>query len=225
MVFRLQRAQQIIALCTIFCISLGIGPAFAALEGPVVEAISYYNLAVDAAANESFDDAMNLIDKSLEIQPDFYLAQITKASLLSQHGEFTQAEDILAQAEHSHPDNPYVLAAKASLFVETGKYEPALKAADAALKLEPSLVEAWIIKGTAHGGLAQFEEEMNASTEALRYDPDNPDAKSNYDFAMKAIRMNQNKNGQEPAEKTPLSAPATLAGVLSAVALVLASRK
>ena len=70
---------------------LCIVPALAGLEGPVVDALSYYNQAVDAAGQGSYEEAMNLIDKSLQIQPDFYLAQITKSkSALPQKVEYSR---------------------------------------------------------------------------------------------------------------------------------------
>lgn len=219
MTFQLPRAQHIVLF--IFIIGMGFTAlASAELTGPVVEAVSYYNLAVDAAANESYDEAMILIDKTLQIQPDFYLAQITKAGLLSQNEKYNEAERLLNQAESTHPDNPYVLAAKSSFFVQTGRYEESLIAADGALKNDPTLVEAWINKGTAHGGLAQYEEELNASLGALTYDPENPDAISNYNFAKQAIMMDQNKSHPDDAEKTPLFGFVALVAVLSAVALV-----
>jgi len=219
MTFQLPRAHHIVIF--IFIIGMGFTALVSAeLTGPVVEAVSYYNLAVDAAANESYDEAMILIDKSLQIKPDLYLAQITKAGLLSHNGKYNEAENLLDQAESTHPDNVYVLAAKSSLFLQTGRYEESLIAADDALKNDPTLVEAWVNKGTAHGELAQYEEELNASLEALTYDPENTDAIFNYNFAKQKIIMDQNKNRPDDAEKTPLFGFVALVAVLSAVALV-----
>jgi tetratricopeptide (TPR) repeat protein len=211
-----QKAQTKFFLFCITMVLLCIVPASAGLEGPVIDALSYYNQAVDAAAEGSYEEAMNLIDKSLQIQPDFYLAQITKASLLSQKSEYKEAEDLLMQAEQSHPDNAFVLAAQASLFIETGRYKEALDAADAALEKDPSLVEAWVLKGTAHGGLAQYEEEINASDRALQIEPAHPQALSNLKFATESLTI-QNKTGQDDAERTPLSIPVVLAGALFAL--------
>ncbi len=212
------KAQVFFFFIWISCISLLIAPAYGGLEGPVVDAISYYNQAVDAAANQSYDEALTLIDKSLEIQPDFYLALITKAGILQQKGNYTGAESLLKQAEKSHPDNAYVLTAQASLFIETGRYQEARKAADAAVTKDPTLVEAWVLKGTAHGGLGEFEEEKNASLQALARDPQNPQALSNYQFATESLKAKSRKTGQD-YPKTPLSVPAVLAGGLFAVVL------
>lgn len=210
------KAQVFFFFIWISCISLLIAPTYGGLEGPVVDAISYYNQAVDAAANQSYDEALTLIDKSLEMQPDFYLALITKAGILQQKGNYTAAESLLEQAEKTHPDNAYVLTAQASLFIETGRYQEALKAADAAVIKDPTLVEAWVLKGTAHGGLGEFEEEKNASLQALAQDPQNPQALSNYQFATDSLKAKSRKTGQDYPE-TPFSVPAVLAGGLFAV--------
>ena len=212
------KAQVFFFLIWIACITLLIAPAYGGLEGPVVDAISYYNKAVDAAANQSYDEALALINRSLEIQPDFYLALITKAGILQQKGNYDEAESLLDQAEKTHPDNAYVLTAQASLFIETGRYQEALKAADAAVNKDPTLVEAWVLKGTAHGGLGEFEEEKNASEQALARDPNNPQALSNYQFATGSLMTKSRKTGQDYPE-TPLSIPTVLAGGLFAVVL------
>ena len=217
MKMRIQKAQIISLLLCIALVSISVVTASTGLKGPVVDAISFYNQAVDAAGNGSYEEAMVLIDKSLLIQHDFYLAMITKASLLSQMGEYKDAEILLKKAEQNHPDNPYVLAAMASLYIETGEYQKALEAADVALEKDPFLVEAWVLKGTSHGGLGEFEEEINASENALLIDPYNPEALSNYHYASQSLMIHQKKTGQDYSEKTPLSTPALLAGVLFAL--------
>lgn len=215
----IQKAQTKSLLFCFIIMLLCAAPASAGLEGPVVDAISFYNQAVDTAANGSYEEALILIDKSLQIQPDFYLAQITKASLLTQKGDYSDAERLLIQAGKSHPDNAYVLAAQASLYVKTGRYKEALKAANTALEKDPSLVEGWVVKGTAHGGLGEFEEEINASEKVLQLDPAHPDALSNLKFATESFKEHQSKTDQDGAEKTPLSTPVVLVGGLFALVL------
>ncbi|MGV8110036.1 tetratricopeptide repeat protein [Methanospirillum sp.] len=222
---RIQKAQAILLFSTIIFTGFLTSPVIAGLEGPVVDAISYYNQAVDAASEGSIDEALILINKSLEIQPDFYLAQVTKASLYSQTGRHSQAEIILNEAEKTHPGNVYVLTAKASLYLETGQYKKAIQVADHALAIDPSLIETWIIKGTAHGGLGQYGEELNASSQALLIDPENEDALSNYEFAQKGLMLNQSNSDPVRAEKSSLSLSVLFAGVLSAVALQVLVRK
>ena len=207
-------------LISLVMLPAGIATASPGLEGPVVDAVSFYNQAVDAAENGSYEEALVLVDKSLQIKPDFYLAQITKAGLLSRKGDYDEAEVLLKKAEQNHKDNPYILAAMASLYIETGEYQKALDAADSALENDPSLVEAWVLKGTSHGGLSEFEEEKYASEQALLIDPTNPEALSNYRYATQALMNYQDKNDQGYAGKAPLSLPVLLAGVLFALGLL-----
>ena len=217
---KIKKAQMFSLLISLVMLPAGIATASPGLEGPVVDAVSFYNQAVDAAENGSYEEALVLVDKSLQIKPDFYLAQITKAGLLSRKGDYDEAEVLLKKAEQNHKDNPYILAAMASLYIETGEYQKALDAADSALENDPSLVEAWVLKGTSHGGLGEFEEEKLASKQALLIDPSNPEALSNYHYATQALMDHQNKNDQGYAGKAPLSIPVLLAGVLFALGLL-----
>lgn len=199
------RWQFLIIFIHLIIIALIISPSSAAaMEGPFVDAVTYYNSAVDAASNGSDNLALELVDKALKIQPDFYLAQVTKAGLLSKEGNHTVALQILDEANRSHPDNPYILAAKASVFINAGQYIEARKNADEAIKHDPTMVDAWILKGTAHGGLGEYENELNASERALKIDPENLNAKSNYNYAVEKIRSQQKNNDQDDVESTPL---------------------
>ncbi len=215
----LGRTHSLLYLIGVLLTLQCIAPVSAGLEGPVVDAITYYNQAVDAAANGSYEESLILINKSLEIKPDFYLAQVTKASILTHIGDYPQAEELLQMAEKTHPDNGYILAAKASLFIETGRYKDALNAAEQALEHDPTLVQAWVLKGTAHGALGEFENEINASEKALSLDPTDAGALSNYQFAMAALTQYQNKTDRGVPEKTPLSLPIVLGAGLFAVGL------
>ena len=187
----------------------------AEMEGPMVDAISFYNQAVDAAAQGSDSQAMMYINKALEIEPDLYLALITKAGLLSKQGDHTSAMELLDHAEKKHPDNPYILAARAFVFINDGKYLQARDAASRAVAIDPTLTEAWVIKGTAHGALEEYDEELNASMQALQYDPENAEARSNFDFAQDHLNQRLDDTPQTAAETTPFPGYIVLMAFLS----------
>jgi len=201
----------LIFLSSVLCITTVIA---ADMKGPLVDAVTYYNAAVDAAYNNSDEEAIILADKAIAIQPDFYLPYITKAGILSKAGNHSGAMTVIEEIEKTHSDNPYLLAAKASILINIGDFLQGRDFADKALEKDATLIEAWILKGTAHGALGEYEQELYASEQALRYDPDNPVAKSNYDYAHQKIRNQQDKNGQGDAEPIPLYVIVVLLGVL-----------
>lgn len=199
------------------------GVVSAAIEGPVMDSINYYNAAVDAASNGSYEEALTLIDISLSYQPEFHLALVTKGGILTALGEYETALSVLDEADTVKPGDPSVLSAKASVYVHTGRYDDALEAADLALIKDPDLVEAWILKGTAHGGLGQYQQELQASQEALAREPDNPLALLNYQYAADMISPGQAETSEEAGGKAPLSVFSVLVAFL--VSLVVVRRR
>jgi predicted Zn-dependent protease len=186
-----------VIIILIIAIFSGVIPIVSAgLEGTTVDAISFYNKAIDAASNGSTDQALSLINQSLTLQPDFPLALVTKAGLLIDKGKYNDADAIISKLELKEPNDSYVLSTRASLYVNTGKYDEALKAVNKVLVKSPDMIEGWILKGTALGGLGRYQEELNASKEALKIDPNNQKALSNYNYATTMLKENQNNTLQ-----------------------------
>ena len=177
-------------------------------------AISLYNQAVDKANAGRFAEAVNLSGQALSIQPNFTLAQITHAGALMELGRMEEAKTILDTALHTHPENPSIMVAISSYYLKTGDAKMAYSFADKAITLDPSIVEAWILKGTASGELGNFQEELNASNQALLVEPGNQLAQTNKDYA---INMMKNK-------KTPINVVTPLMA-LGIFAILIASKR
>ena len=153
------------------------------------DAIEYYNQAVDNASSGKFEKAANLTDMALSIQPNFTLALITRTGVLLELGRMDEAHESLQKALSLAPDNPAVLAAAASYSLRTGKNRDAIEYANQAVTKDPSMTEAWIIKGTAHGNVGEYTEEIKASEEALNGSPGNTLALSNRDYANNMLKQ------------------------------------
>ena len=152
------------------------------------KAISLYNEASDYAYAGNFEAALEKVDEALAIIPNFTVALITKAALLSELEQYGEALEVLQAAQELNPEDPYMLANAASTYLFLGEYEYALEIIDKALSYAPEMVEAWITKGTAHGALGEYDQEIAASEEALRLDPDNKLAISNINYALEQIK-------------------------------------
>jgi tetratricopeptide (TPR) repeat protein len=225
MILKKNRTKMFLILILLILFSFS-EPVMAGLKGPTVDAISYYNQAVDAASNGSVDEALFLINESLTIQPDFPLALITKAGLLIDKGHYSEAEPIVVKLQLTNPDDPYVLSTKASLLVNTGKYDEALKTADMVITKNPEMVEAWILKGTAYGGLHQYQDEISASEHALKLNPNNEKARINLNYGKEMLIQHQNTSHPVDAEtKTPLPGYVALEAFLVCVFLGLVMKR
>ena len=178
------------------------------------KAIQYYNNAVDEANAGRYEVAVNLTSQALAIQPNFTLAQVTRAGSLMELGRMDEAGITLENALNISPDNPTLLTSTASYYLKKGDNQKAASFAGRAAALNPSLVEAWIIKGTAHGELGDYQEELNASEHALQVDPNSTLALTNKAYATDMLK---------PKQKSPSSLVIPIIA-LSALAL-LATRK
>jgi tetratricopeptide (TPR) repeat protein len=158
-------------------------------------AIELYNKAVDETAAGRFLEAINLTEQALAIQPNFTLAWVTRTGALLELGRIEEAKISLDAARVLEPDDTSVLTASASYNLQIRDYKTAIKDADKALSKDPGLIEAWIIKGTAHGELGEYQEEIHASTQALLIAPENRLVQSNLQYASEMMKKNK---------KTPL---------------------
>lgn len=158
-------------------------------------AIELYNHAVDKASERDFLQAAQLCDQALEIQPNFSLALITRAGAYLELNEIEKAEKSVQRALQLDPEDPSVLTAAASVSLRRGDDIGAISYTDAALHTDPNLIEAWIIKGTAHGNRGEFDSEKEASEQALILSPGNELAIANRDYAEEMM----DKTRQSPS--------------------------
>lgn len=186
------------------------------LTGDNIDAIHLYNSAVDKAMAGEFDQAVHLTDQALAIQPNFTLAQITRAGALMELGRMDEAGQTLKTALAMTTEHPSLLTSVASYYLKTADYNQAISYADLAINHNPSQVEAWIIKGTAHGELGEYQEEYAASEQALAIEPENSLALSNKEYAMHHLNSTGDK-------KTPISILSPV-GAFLVLALIIAKK-
>ncbi len=203
-------------LLTVLAVSICSPVSAAGIRHDNIGAVQLYNLAVDEATAGNYTQAENLTAQALSIQPNFTLALVTRASVLMNLGNMTGAREALDKAVQLEPQDANVLATMASYKQQTGAGREAVSYATKALEADPKLTEAWIIKGTAHGSLGEFEEELNASEQALALAPDNTLARSNKEYATKMLSQ---------SKKSPVSPVIPIMALLAGVVLVVGRRR
>lgn len=176
-----------------------------------IGAVELYNLAVDEATAGNYSQAENLTAQALSIQPNFTLALVTRTSVLISLGRINEAKESLDKALVLDPENPVVLTTAASYHLQTNENREAVQYAAKALAADPTMVEAWIIKGTAYGSLGEYEKELNASEQALNISPGNKLALTNQNYAAGMLKQ---------GKKTPMSIPVLLFAILTGAVLV-----
>jgi len=158
--------------------------------------IYWYNTGTDLANEGKYEEALNAINKCLEISPDFVLALTTKAGLLSVMGDYRGSLQVSEHAITLKPRQAEAWINKADALINLGRYEEALEASEEAIRLDPDNLTAWINKGTAFGYLKRYKEELMASEEALKISPDDDRALSNRFYALAMLSEAGEEEGQ-----------------------------
>ncbi|MCK4270666.1 MAG: tetratricopeptide repeat protein [Methanogenium sp.] len=158
--------------------------------------IYWYNTGTDLANEGKYEEALNAINKSLKISPDFVLALTTKAGLLSVLGDYKGSLQVSEHAIAIKPRQAEAWINKANALINLGKYEEALEASEEAIRLDPDNLKAWINKGTALGYLGRYKEELMASEEVLKISPDDERALSNRFYALAMLSEAGEEEGQ-----------------------------
>ena len=86
-------------------------------------------------------------------------------------GDARGALDQYVRAADLLPEDVDVQIAAGTLLLAARKPEDAVARADAALKVQPDNVSAYVLRGNALAGLSSFDEALKSIDEALRLDP------------------------------------------------------
>ncbi|MDP7423591.1 MAG: DUF853 family protein [bacterium] len=108
---------------------------------PLVRAASCY------LALGNMDQALELTDKALNLDPDRGEAWLLKGNILAKEGQVQEAGEAYEKAVGSAPDLPAAIRQKARHHQKLGEWEKAVDTSGKLLKLAPGEVAAWYGKG------------------------------------------------------------------------------
>lgn len=101
------------------------------------ESLEHYSQAIDALAEERFEDAKELLRQSLKENPEFFEAYVKMVETLIGLGDLETARRVLGRAEKMRPNHPKVLTLKARLAVELDGKDDAVRVLDSAVAARP----------------------------------------------------------------------------------------
>ena len=81
-----------------------------------------YNLASSLTRNREHERSLNVINRLLEIQPDFYAAKKMRAVLLGKLGKYNDSEEYLAEILEKEPQDAYSLLSMGRIHQEKGEF-------------------------------------------------------------------------------------------------------
>ena len=128
-------------------------------------------LAVVAAMEFEFHDALILIDQVIELDPENAIAYSNRGNILKELGKYEEALHALDIAIQLAPAYAEAYCNKGNVLQELHRYEEALAWYDKAFTLNPHYAEAYSNKGNALSLLHRHEQAMTHYIKAIEIDP------------------------------------------------------
>lgn len=126
------------------------------------EEIQFYSQAVDASEKRGFEEAIQLYQEAIEINPSFSRAWANKGLMHQNIGSIDEALNCYDKALELRPNWGEVLKQKGILLIDVGRFEDALSLLIRATEEEQGDWNIWHNKGRALLELEQFEEAVEA---------------------------------------------------------------
>ncbi len=129
-------------------------------------------LAVIGIRLSRFEDSQKLLERCLDLAPDFHLARNDYANLLSKRQQYEASLAELEKLLENDPDNPLHLLLKASVLVQIAKFESAIEIYDQVLDHYPRQPRSHLSKGHALKTLGRNSEGIEAYRTAISHAPE-----------------------------------------------------
>ncbi|MDZ4834812.1 MAG: tetratricopeptide repeat protein [Candidatus Melainabacteria bacterium] len=146
----------------------------------MTSAASIIEKANDAMANGDQTKALEFYDQVIELEPDNAEAWFCKGTILSSKGELKQAVDCYARSAQNAGDRaPLPLYNMGNALQKLERYEEAIDAFEKALKIDPTMCDAWINRGRILDDLGHHAEAIRSYDVSLDIDPNDSMAWTN----------------------------------------------
>ena len=133
-------------------------------------------MAIIAAMEFQFHDALRLIDRAIELDPGNGVAYSNRGNILKELGRHEEALDALDEAIKIAPTYAEAYSNKGNALQELYRFEDALEWYDRAVSLNPHYAEAYSNKGNALVLLGRPQEAMQCFDQATAINPNYVDA-------------------------------------------------
>jgi tetratricopeptide (TPR) repeat protein len=112
------------------------------------QCLTLVNQARQLVQMQNLTEALNVLERVLQIAPTFTDALILKGQILGTSGRFQEALAAIQQAVQADPNNALAWSMRAALLANLGQFQEALSAIDRSLALDPNNPETPAVKET-----------------------------------------------------------------------------
>lgn len=141
---------------------------------PMSEAEAQFYLGDLLVRGNQFDEAETYLQKSLELDANFTMSQISLGIARMRQKRFPEARKLLESAIAGDSGNYLGHLHYAHLLDQEERYEEAIKAYQQAIQLKPDVAQIHSDLGYTYLNLGKDEEAIGAFKRAIRLDPRNP---------------------------------------------------
>lgn len=150
-------------------------------------------LAVIAAMEFRFQDALELINQAIMLNPKNAISYSNKGNILKELGRYQESLDALDMAIQFLPSYAEAYSNKGNVLQELYRYEDSIEWYDKAIELNPQYAEAYSNKGNALKLLNRYEEALGHYHISTAINPKNFDAY--WHKALAQLRNGDFENG------------------------------
>jgi tetratricopeptide (TPR) repeat protein len=136
-----------------------------------VDVVAIRMLAAIGLQVGQFDDALNLLERCLQLAPGFHLARQNYATALARRQRYEEALSQVGQLLAAEPSNPNYLLMKGNFLVQKGEYLAALELYERFLQDYPSHAGAHLNRGHALKTVGRLEEAIESYRRSIDLRP------------------------------------------------------
>ncbi|MBE9572188.1 MAG: tetratricopeptide repeat protein [Proteobacteria bacterium] len=169
------RTKYLMFIVAVIGLALMVSSSFGSLSAQM-----YLNLGDSYNQNGNYQEALEEIEKAIEIDPNNADAWAMKGSVLSDLGRHQEAFEALEKSLELDPDNLNALMHKSYSLFNLGRDQEAIflvneiiDRCDKIIEANPNDYQAWHIKGSLLYTLGKNEDALIAMNKALEFDPSN----------------------------------------------------
>jgi adenylate cyclase len=148
-----------------------------------------YGLFLIAAGR--FPQAIQVLEKALEIDPISFLAHAYLAEALATSGDFDPALMVIAKMEKLFPENVFLSLMKGNTYLMQGNFQKARQTLKRRIDMEAPIFKDYVVaRGLAAAGLGDNERYFKCKKRIEGMVPDYPQSDLNIHRAMLAVAVN-----------------------------------
>lgn len=133
----------------------------------------WINKGIELVSLGKYQEAINALDRALEIDPKARVAWFCKGGALYNLCKYQEAITAFDKTIEIDPKATDAWNYKGGSLANLGKYQEAVMAYDKALEIDPKNTNGWYYKGVALANLGKHLEAITAYDKALEIDPTN----------------------------------------------------